>query len=81
MKYINKVIDDGEILLDVCNNNDFEFIIRTNDRCKFILDYFADNKQFEGVVINIEDRYLTIKQNNEKEVNLFFVEINDIITI
>lgn len=81
MKYIDKVIDDGEILLDVCNNNDFEFIIRTNDRCKFILDYFADNKQFEGVVINIEDTYLTIKQNNEKEVNLFFVEINDIITI
>ena len=79
MRKIEKVKVDGKILLGICNDNDFEYNFIIGQTLRIITCY----KEFYiGILINIEDDCLILKDwyNGEKKIMYFEVlDIEDII--
>ncbi|MBR2045321.1 MAG: hypothetical protein IJ958_04205 [Agathobacter sp.] len=75
MQRIEKRMTDGKILLDTCNNNDFEhsFVIGQTMRITI-----CQNKTYIGILEDIEDDYLILKTWCNGEKKIMYSEIFDI---
>ena len=76
MRSIEKIVMDGEMILDICNDEDFNYSFHLHDQLKITTETRGD---FVGTLSFINDNFLIIQLlNNDEKIKIMYSEIVEI---